>query len=121
MTSIVKCASCNIVICEILSFIQNKLDVMDVQSLIRICSTAFSAVEVEKAKCLLFESIPSVTRKIVRRRDNKSLKDLEDIISLFQNTDPEIIPIFVAKELQKLPPATFDHVDVTRLLKDIII
>ncbi|RVE52249.1 hypothetical protein evm_003039 [Chilo suppressalis] len=30
-----------------------------------------------------------------------------------------VVPTFVAKELHKLPPVTFDHVDVTRLLKDI--
>lgn len=34
--------------------------------------------------------------------------------------DPEEIPVFVARELHKLPPVNFDHVDVTRLLKDIV-
>lgn len=43
------------------------------------------------------------------------------MINLIKETDPESLPIFVARDLQKLPPVTFDHVDVTRLLKDIII
>lgn len=47
--------------------------------------------------------------------------DLEDIICAFKNTEPDQTPIFVAKELHKLPPVTFDHVDVTRLLKYIIL
>ncbi|CAG4931069.1 unnamed protein product [Parnassius apollo] len=51
----------------------------------------------------------------------KSQRELEDIISLFKETDPDSAPIFVARDLQKLPPITFDHVDVTRLLKDIVL
>ena len=31
------------------------------------------------------------------------------------------IPIFVARNLTKLPPVTFNHVDVTRLLKDMVL
>ncbi|KAJ2949547.1 hypothetical protein O0L34_g15466 [Tuta absoluta] len=31
------------------------------------------------------------------------------------------MPTFVAKNLNRLPPVSFDHVDVTRLLKDIVI
>lgn len=37
-----------------------------------------------------------------------------------KETVPEKIPTFVARDLQKLPPVTFDHIDVTRLLKDIL-
>ncbi|KAJ8723282.1 hypothetical protein PYW08_003194 [Mythimna loreyi] len=38
---------------------------------------------------------------------------------MMKSTDPDDVPAFVAKDLHKLPPVTFDHVDVTRLLKDI--
>lgn len=44
---------------------------------------------------------------------------MQDIITLMKSTDPDDVPAFVAKELHKLAPVTFDHVDVTRLLKDI--
>ena len=36
-----------------------------------------------------------------------------------KETDPDDVPDFVVRDLHKLPPITFDHVDVTRLLKDI--
>lgn len=117
--NIVKCASCNIVINELLSFVQNKIDVMDEESLVRICSTSFSDVDIENAKSLLCDSLAK--RKKVRRGEGGARRSLHDIISLIKETDPEETPIFVAKELQKLPPVTFDHVDVTRLLKDIIV
>ncbi|CAK1594993.1 unnamed protein product [Parnassius mnemosyne] len=116
----VKCNNCNIVISELLAFIQNKADVMDEESIIRLCTSSFSSEEVVQAKNLLFESITTTSRKITRKKEGKMQRDIEDIISVIKRTDPEKMPIFVAKDLQKLPPFTFDHVDATRLLKDII-
>ena len=46
-------------------------------------------------------------------------KSLQDIVTLMKETDPDDVPDFVVRDLHKLPPITFDHVDVTRLLKDI--
>ncbi|CAH2085982.1 unnamed protein product [Euphydryas editha] len=118
-TTIVKCANCNIVISELLAFIQNKIQVMDEESIRRICSNSFSAEEVAEAKNLLFESIPTTVRRVTRKGEGKSIRDLEDIICLFKETDPDITPIFVARNLNKLPPVTFDYVDASKLLKDI--
>lgn len=52
----VKCLNCNTVISEILASMQNKLDVMDESSLIRICTSAFSDEDIEVAKSLLYVS-----------------------------------------------------------------
>ncbi|XP_063382111.1 uncharacterized protein LOC134668602 [Cydia fagiglandana] len=51
----------------------------------------------------------------------KEQRDVEDILKVFKRTDPEKIPLFVAHDLNKLPPITFDHVDVTRLLRDLLL
>ncbi|XP_061717283.1 uncharacterized protein LOC133525071 [Cydia pomonella] len=120
VSTIVKCAKCNIVINEVLAFMQNKLEVMDNESLIRICKTGFSEEAIDEAKKLLFDAI-SNSGRLVSRRNNKAQRDLEDMLNLFANTDPENIPVFVAKDLHKLPPISFDHVDVTRLLKDLLL
>ncbi|KOB52114.1 Mutant cadherin [Operophtera brumata] len=120
-SSVVKCNSCNIVINETLAFIQNKLDVMDEESLVRICVSSFPEDEIEAAKTLLFESVPGTKRKVKRKNTGKSQRDLYDVITLFKETDPEKHPIFVARDLQKLPPINFDHVDPTKLLKDLLL
>lgn len=103
---------------EVLSYMQNKADIMDEESLVRICSSAFSVEEIDQAKSLLFGCVnkPKTTRK----GQGKMSRDLNDIITLIKATDPEELPLFVSRELHKLPPTTFDHVDVTRLLRDII-
>lgn len=120
-SKLVKCSTCNIVICEVLSFIQNKVDVMNEDSLVQICTTSFSVDDIEQAKSLLFESISTTKRRIPRKGDGRSKRDLHDVIAVFKETDPEEVPIFVARQLQKLPPVTFDHIDATRLLKDILV
>lgn len=121
MTSkVVKCSNCNIVINELLAFVNNRIDVMDEDSVSRICISAFSESDIIAAKNLLFESVPTALVKKVRKRSGKSLRNLDDIICVFKEADPNEIPTFVARELHKLPPVLFDHVDVTRLLKDIV-
>lgn len=120
-SDVIKCKSCNIVICELLAFIQNKVDVMDEESIVRICNTSFTVENIEISKKLLFDSLTQEHKKIQRKRSGKAQRDLYDVISIFKQVDPEHVPIFVAKDLNKLPPITFDHVDVTRLLKDILI
>ncbi|KAG7297875.1 hypothetical protein JYU34_018629, partial [Plutella xylostella] len=121
MTSkVVKCKHCNIVIDEVLAFIQNKIQVIDDVSLVQICKSAFKPDDIKNAKSLLFDSVNNA-KKIIRKGDGKSDRDLEDIISLLRRLDPELVPIFVARDLEKLPPVTFDHVDVTKLLKDLLL
>lgn len=116
-----KCCNCNIIISEVLAFIQNKHDVMDNESIIRVCLSAFSEPDIDEAKTLFFESVTTSQRKKSRRRDGKKQRDLEDIVCLFKEIDPDVIPTFVARDLQKLPPISFDHIDVTKLLKDIML
>lgn len=118
-STVLKCTNCNIVINEVLAFVQNKCDVMDEVSLASLCLSSFAEEDIVVAKNLLLESISC--RKPTRIGSGKSQRNMDDIITVIKETDPEKVPIFVAKELQKLPPVTFDHIDVTRLLKDIII
>lgn len=116
----VKCSNCNIVISELLAFVQNKADVMDEDSIIRLCNTAFKSEEIVTAKKLLFESMQTSSRNINRKGDGKEKRDMEDILCIIKETDPECLPVFVARDLHRLPPVTFDHLDASRLLKDII-
>ncbi|XP_045502927.1 uncharacterized protein LOC123699922 [Colias croceus] len=109
-----------LVINELLTFVQNKHEVMDSESLARICATAFTKEDIEIAKAILFKCTDK--RNIKRKnKDGKNDKDLYDMIEIFKTVEPEKLPIFVARNLNKLPPITFDHVDVSRLLKDILI
>lgn len=120
-SSTVKCGNCNIVISELLAFVQNKADIMDEVSIVRLISTTFSEEEITHAKKLLFEVTDSSRRMINRKKDGKNVRNIENIIAVIKETDPEKLPIYVARDLQKLPPVTFDHIDASKLLKDILL
>ncbi|XP_063368382.1 uncharacterized protein LOC134656789 [Cydia amplana] len=103
---------------ELLAFVQNAIDTMDEVSIRQICKSSFNEDDICSGKALLFQTLGKTDQMPSRRRDG-GVKSLQDIIKLFKETDPDDVPAFVAKQLDRLPPVTFDHVDVTRLLKDI--
>lgn len=104
---------------ELLAFIQHAIDTMDEVSILQICKSNFKEEDICSGKRLLFQCLGKLDEMPARRRDGTE-KSVQDIITLLKVTDPDDVPAFVAKDLHKLPPVTFDHVDVTRLLKDII-
>lgn len=107
MSVILKCNVCNIVIDEMFSYIQNKISVSDEETLVRICTSSFTSEEIKISKTLLFESLPTSQRKIVRKNKRKEERDLEDIINVLKTVDPDFVPLFVAHQLEKLPPILF--------------
>lgn len=107
-----------VIINEFLTFVQNKYDVLDKLSIIQICATNFTDAEIVEAKNLFYKECGSTLKNVVRKGDDKKKKNIGDVLSIFEEIDPENQPCFVAKDLNRLPPVTFDHVDVTRLLKD---
>lgn len=110
----------SIIINEFLTFVQNKVDVLDDVSLVQICATHFTDSVVEDSKNQLYESLPNCGRCILRKGDDKRKKNIKDVIKIFREIAPELQPIYVAQDLNKLPPVTFDHIDVTRFMKDLI-
>lgn len=120
MSKLVKCSSCNIVLNEVLAFICNKIDVMTEESISRICVSAFTECDIVVAKQLLYDCLPTSKTMKQRKRSGKVLRDIDDIVCLLKETNPQEIPIFAARDLQKLPPVLFDHVDVTSILKDLV-
>ncbi|XP_022818594.1 uncharacterized protein LOC111351060 [Spodoptera litura] len=103
---------------ELLAFIQNAIDTMDENSIMQIYRSSFKEDEISKGKMLLYQTTGKLDQMPPRRRDGTD-KSVQDINTFLKAANPDYVPTFVTKELHKLPPITFDHVDVTRLLKDI--
>ncbi|CAG9788640.1 unnamed protein product [Diatraea saccharalis] len=104
---------CNLVINELLCFLQNKCDVMDELSLVQICSAWYNEEEIECAKTLLCELVK--IRKVIRKGDKRNQNNISDVIKTLKES--EHLPTFAAKDLNRLPSVTFDHLDVSSLLK----
>ncbi|KAI5634168.1 hypothetical protein NE865_13124 [Phthorimaea operculella] len=113
-----KCPSCRLIINELLAFLQSRMDVMSEKSLIDICANHNTVEEITTAKNLLFENVTTNLRQINRKSDKKR-KDIQDIVTVLKEVNPKTAPIFVARDLHRLPPVNFDHVDASSLLKNI--
>lgn len=119
MTDVLKCVTCNIVIDEMLCYIQNNISVVDDVTMVRMCTSKFKSDEIKNSKTLLFDTTPTDVRKRIRKSKGKEDRDVIDIIHIFKSTEPDTIPVFVARQLDKLPPILMDHLDCSQLLKDI--
>lgn len=108
-----------LVVSELLAFLQHQLEIMDEASVTQISVANFSEDEIRGARAQLYESLRLTEFALPSRRGSLAERCLQDIITILRDTDRKFLPTFVAKELRKLPPVTFDHVYVTRLLKDI--
>lgn len=109
----------SVIVHELLAFVQHKLDVMDELSLEQICTSSYSEDEILSAKKALANTAVTTIRFGTWQSDGRSKEHLRDIFRVLKETDPNNVPTFVVRDLRKLPPVTFDHLDVTRLLKDI--
>lgn len=116
-----QCDSFKVVISEDLAFIQNKLKVMIQISLTHLCLNGFSENDIWDAKNVMFECVKTTKKKTLRKRDGKAQKHFEDIIEMFRDVKTSDLPIFVVQNINKLPAIHFDHIDVSRLFKYILI
>lgn len=107
-----------IIINEVLCYVSNRIDVLEEPIINRICTSNFSEKEIEEAKTIICGHLS--IRNTARKGDGRSAKHVQDIIKILKETEPNNLPILVAKDLHKIPPITFDHLDVTKILKELV-
>ncbi|XP_022819415.1 uncharacterized protein LOC111364543 [Spodoptera litura] len=103
-----------------LAFVCNKIDTLPETAIVQICLSAFTDADIESARQLVYKLL-APSKKIMRRKEGNQQKSVQEIVKIVKESDPDCLPIFVAKDLNKLPPVTFDHIDVTTFLKEMLI
>ena len=110
----------NILIDEVLCYIQNKMKILGVDSIVQLCEPVFDAEQVEKAKDRLFELCFEENDKTERKTrigQHKNERNIRDIYNLFEEKGDDA-PVFVARDLNNLPPVTVSCIDVSHLLSE---
>lgn len=115
-----QCSKCKVVINEALAFISNKVDVLPETAILEICLTAYSGDEIEVARNIAYKML-APTKKFMRRKDGGEQKSILEMVKLIKEFDPDGLPNFVAKDLNKIPPVSFNYIDSTSFLKEIAI
>ena len=105
---------------ELLCFVVNKMLLLPPDSIIQLCLSSFSEENIGASKKRLFElSADEETIRYTKRKGpKKNAQNIEDILKLLHEKGTDI-PTFVALDLSKLPPITFDSLDVSALLSSI--
>lgn len=107
------------VVDNILCFLTNKMNVLTTDVLVKLCVSTYSEVEIKQSKNTLFEMCAdgsTTTRNIRRQGDKMNEANVEDMLKLLQEKGDDI-PAFVVQDLSKLPPISFDCVDVSAILR----
>ena len=108
---------CPLVVNELLCFIIQKLDLLPPDSIVQLCHSFYDPKTIRGSKNNLFEAInrPDLCRLVKRKGSKAATEDLKDMINLLQKC-PEIPVRYVAGDLSRLPPITFNDIDVSSLL-----
>ena len=105
-----------VIVDELLCFLSNKIDVLRPQTIADLCATSYDDAEIENSKKRLFDLCADENSSRFRRRQGpkKSAVNIDDMLRLLQEKGSDV-PVFVARDLSRLPPITFDSVDVSSL------
>ena len=109
------------VVDELLFFIQNKLSMkpLTLDVLIQICANFYNAEEIFSSKKPLFDTIKQDRFRFIKRiGQGKKQDDLMDVCKLLLSTEIAHLPMFVARDLSKIP-CTTDTYDVTKVHKEL--
>ena len=111
------------IIDELLCFVMNKYSILDRDTLVKLCSEKYTESDTKTSKDLLFGMIHGEgahtmlkNRRHSKINESKKVKNLGDIYQLLQEKGTSDLPKFVAYDLSKLPPITYDSIDVSALL-----
>jgi len=103
--------------CELLCFMQQKMNVMVFDHIIEVCLNFYSSDEIKKAH--------SVTVKFAKHRlplHKGAGKDRKILIDLLKVClDPNVkLPMFYAIQIGRLPPVGIDHIDLSAILQELV-
>ena len=115
-------ATCdNVVINKLLCFCTNRISVLPRSIINRIVAEHFCEEDISTAKDVLYSnvSVPPKQGRIRRQGADKTKNNIDDIYKVHGETDPDALPIFIARDRGKLPSIDFNHIDTSTLSRDI--
>ena len=108
------------VVNNLLCYLQNKVDSSPFNVIVKITSDFYATEEIKEAKELLFKliTIPNF-RKRRCIGPNKDRDDVSDMLKMLLCADLSDMPIFLALDINRLPPINGDSLDMSSILHKI--
>ena len=109
----------SIVVNEMLCFIQNRMDVLPSENIVKTCVVFYKPEVITCSKQHVYEVTENVRNASLRNRKRQpgqnSKEDVMDIIKVLHAVDASVMPCYVAKDLTNLPPLNAYDTDVIKL------
>ena len=104
---------------ELLCFVGCKSRVMSNPQISKLCCDFYAISTIQEAKDMLLGSIslPETDKRKTRRRTTVAKTNMQDIITIFYEMKPREMPVFVAKNLNNLPPLSMDKFDMAHIIE----
>ena len=86
----------------------------------KLCCDFYDVTMIEEARQSLLScvALPDNDKRAKRRRSNAKNVQMNDIISILHEIQPEEMPEFLTKNLNNVPPMNVDNFDMSRIIKD---
>ena len=101
---------------ELLCFMQNKMNVLCFDDVVKITTDFYTESEVLEAKAVILKCVP--TKRLTERHgQEKVMKTVGDSLKiLLDPTFNEVLPHFLIRDLSRVPPVGNEHIDMSALL-----
>jgi len=110
----------DVVINEVLCFIQRKSEVLATDDLTKICADYYSVDDIEKARATLSKCVDNKKRVPKQKGTEYEIRSRTVSLMIKLCLDPSItLPAFCARDISNLPPVDATHVDMSAVLSEL--
>ena len=105
---------------ELLCFIGYKSKIMPNPQLSKLCCDFYDVPTIQTAKDVLLKSVslPEGDKRKSRRRTKIAETNMQDIITIFYEINPGDEPLFVARNLNNVPPLSMNNFDMSHIIEE---
>ena len=105
---------------ELLCFVSCKVRICTFDVIVKMCTDFYDSDVIAAAKDDLMGGVtlPEDDKRSGRRRVNLKEVHMKDIVSIFLEIKPEDVPVFLAGDLNNVPPMSLNNFDMSRIIID---
>ena len=105
---------------ELLCFVACKSRIMPNPQISKLCCDFYSNSAIQEAKDMLLSStsLPEFDKRKTRRKTRIAETNMQDIITIFYEMKPREMPVFVAKNVNNLPPLSMNNFDMAHIIEE---
>ena len=112
-----------VVVNELLCYCTNMLNCMAQSMLQKVCAEYYDelAIDAAKEEILIHNMNEAMRNRLMKKRrgSDKKLTTMKDILDTIRSNNPDVFPVYVAKNLGNMPPLTKNCVNMASIMVEL--